>query len=78
MLKYPKHLALVIAQAASALEQGDGNSTLFRNLFSDLLKKPPYKSKSIVTCKKKNRKILLLSTWSAGIKTKLILNIFMA
>ena len=47
-MKYPKHLALVIAKASSALEN-NVNSTVYKNLFADLLRKPPYKFKSDVT-----------------------------
>ena len=65
ILKFPKHLALVIAKASSALEN-DVNSTVYKNLFVDLLRKPPYNFQSDVTAGK-SRKILILSTWSAGL-----------
>ena len=65
LIKYPKHLAFVIAKASSALEK-DANSTVYKNLFIDLLRKPPYKLKPDVTTTT-SRKILILSTWSAGI-----------
>ena len=64
-MKYPKHLAFVIAKASSALEN-DANPTVYKNLFVDLLRKPPYKLQPDVTTGKR-RKILILSTWSAGI-----------
>ena len=64
-MKFPKHLALVLAKASSALENDD-NSTVYKNLFADLLRKPPYNFKSDVTTGK-SRKILILSTWSAGL-----------
>ena len=66
LMKYPKHLALVIAKASSALEN-NVNSTVYKNLFADLLRKPPYQFKSDVTSEEEVRKVLILSTWSAGL-----------
>ena len=63
-MKYPKHLAFVIAKASSALEN-DANSTVYKNLFIELLRKPPYKLKPDMNTGKSS-KILILSTWSAG------------
>ena len=66
LMKYPKHLAIVIAKASSALEN-NLNSTVYKNLFSDLLRKPPYQFKSDVTSEEEIRRVLILSTWSAGL-----------
>ena len=65
-------MAFVIAKASSALEK-DANSTVYKNLFIDLLRKPPYKLKPDVSTGK-SQKILVLSTWSAGIIKKYILS----
>ena len=71
LLKYPKHLALVIAKASSALEN-NVNSTVYKNMFADFLRKPPYQFKSDVTSEEEVRKVLIVSTWSAGLIFELL------
>ena len=56
----------MIAKASSALEN-NVNSTVYKNLFADLLRKPPYQFKSDVTSEEEVRNVLILSTWSAGL-----------
>ena len=66
ILKFPKHFGNIISSAVSAIEHSEDDE-VFKELFLELLKKPPYKHKSFVNNKKSSiRRVLLVSSWSSG------------
>ena len=66
ILKFPKHFGDIFARAVSAIEHSEEDE-VFKELFLELLKKPPYKHKPYVNNKlSSTTRVLLVSTWSSG------------
>ena len=66
ILKFPKHFGDIFARAVSAIEHSEEDE-VFKELFLELLKKPPYKHKPSVNNKKSSStRVLLVSSWSSG------------